>query len=185
MKIWRLKIDTGKRDDAQQYQLVNNDKNFTWDFAKRINMAERQNGKLDDLEVHIIHGRKEFDVSYLWNGSGLYLVNEKAKNILEPILAGTVEFIPVKSKNSLYLINILCAADALDLDNIIADLYAGKIGYIRKFSFIREKIPKAPIFKVMCEGNIYVGDVFVTEEFKKAVEENGLTGFRFEEVGDF
>ena len=73
LKIWKLGIDTGKRDDSQQYQLVNRDKMFLSDFEKKINMAEKQNGMLDDLQVHVIHGRKESDMTYLWNGSGFTL----------------------------------------------------------------------------------------------------------------
>ena len=111
MKIWKLGVDTGKRDDSQQYQL------------------------------------------------------------------------PVKNEKKLYLLNILCVADALDLNNIIATYNGGAITYIRKFSLIKEKIPKAPIFKVICEGSIYTDAAFVTEAFKENVD--GLMGFRFEEVGDF
>ncbi len=36
LKIWKLGIDTGKRDDSQQYQLVNRDKMFLSDFEKRL-----------------------------------------------------------------------------------------------------------------------------------------------------
>ncbi len=185
MKIWRLGIDTGKRDDSQQYQLVNRDRLFLEDFMRKIDMAEKQNKMLDNLPVHIIRGRKESDISYLWNGVGLYLVNEKAKNSLACMLEESVEFIPMKSEKKLYLLNILCVADALDLNNIEADSYKGKVTYIRKFSFIKEKIPKAPIFRVMCEKSIYTGAAFVTEAFKENVDRNGLMGFRFEEVGDF
>lgn len=185
MKIWKLGVDTGKRDDSQQYQLVNRDKMFLSDFERKIYMAEKQNGMLDDLQVHVIHGRKESDMTYLWNGSGLYLVSERAKNSLESMLAESVEFIPVKNEKKLYLLNILCVADALDLNNIKAKFYEGKITYIKKFSFVKEKLPRVPIFKVMCEGRIYTGAVFVTEDFKENVDKNELIGFRFEEVGDF
>lgn len=65
MKIWKLGIDTGKRDDSQQYQLVNRDKMFLSDFERKIYMAEKQNGMLDDLQVHVIQGRKESDITYL------------------------------------------------------------------------------------------------------------------------
>lgn len=185
MKIWKLGIDTGKRDDSQQYQLVNRDKLFLLDFMRKIGMAEKQNRMLDNLPVHIIRGRKEYDISYLWNGVDLYLVNEKAKNSLACILEESVEFIPVKNEKKLYLLNILCVADALDLNNIKAKFYEGKITYIKKFSFVKEKLPRVPIFKVMCEGRIYTGAVFVTEDFKENVDKNELIGFRFEEVGDF
>ena len=63
MKIWKLGVDTGKRDDSQQYQLVNRDKMFLSDFERKIYMAEKQNGMLDDLQVHVIHGRKESDMT--------------------------------------------------------------------------------------------------------------------------
>lgn len=133
MKIWKLGIDTGKRDDSQQYQLVNRDKLFLLDFMRKIGMTEKQNRMLDNLPVHIIRGRKEYDISYLWNGADLYLVNEKAKNSLACILEESVEFIPVKNEKKLYLLNILCVADALDLNNIKAKFYEGKITYIKKF----------------------------------------------------
>ncbi len=41
------------------------------------------------------------------------------------------------------------------------------------------------IFEVLCEGELYEGEVFVKDEFKKIIEENGLTGFSFEEVGEY
>ncbi len=61
MKIWNLKIDTGKRDDSQQYQLVNCDDEFSEDFDSRINSPERLLGKLRELEVHVISGRKDIE----------------------------------------------------------------------------------------------------------------------------
>lgn len=79
MKIWRLRLDTGKREDSQQYQLVNEDNHFLEDFDTMINSLERQLWKLRELEVHVISGRKEFDISYLWNGTSLFLLNERAK----------------------------------------------------------------------------------------------------------
>ena len=185
MKIWRLRLDTGKREDSQQYQLINCDDEFSEDFDSRINSPERQLGKLRGLEVHVISGRKEFDISYLWNGTSLFLLNERAKNILEPVLSEYVEFLPVIYKKPLYLMHVLRVADALDLDNIIADTYAGKTGYIKKFAFKEERIPPFPIFRILCEGELYEGEVFVKDEFKKIIEENGLTGFSFEEVGEY
>lgn len=216
MKIWKLRLDAGKREDSQQYQLVNDDNHFLEDFDTMINSLERQLWKLRELEVHVISGRKEFDISYLWNGTSLFLLNERAKNILEPVLSEYVEFLPVIYKKPLYLMHVLRVADALDLDNairskkasysriygaqdapfirnkeqflisyIIADTYAGKIGYIKKFAFKEERIPPFPIFRILCEGRLYTGVIFIKDEFKKIIEENGLTGFSFEEVGEY
>ena len=81
MKIWRLRLDAGKREDSRQYQLVNDDNHFLEDFDTMINSLERQLWKLRELEVHVISGRKEFDISYLWNGTSLFLLNERAKKI--------------------------------------------------------------------------------------------------------
>jgi len=140
---------------------------------------------LRELEVHVISGRKEFDISYLWNGTSLFLLNERAKNILEPVLSEYVEFLPVIYKKPLYLMHVLRVADALDLDNIIASKYEGRIWDIKKFVFKKEKIPKSLIFEVLCEGELYEGEVFVKDEFKEIIERNGLTGFSFEEVGEY
>ncbi|GFI24822.1 hypothetical protein IMSAGC011_03626 [Lachnospiraceae bacterium] len=119
MKIWKLRLDAGKREDSQQYQLVNDDNHFLEDFDTMINSLERQLWKLRELEVHVISGRKEFDISYLWNGTSLFLLNERAKNILEPVLSEYVEFLPVIYKKPLYLMHVLRVADALNLDNAI------------------------------------------------------------------
>lgn len=81
--------------------------------------------------------------------------------------------------------NVVCVADALDYENIAADTYKGMIMFIREFFFIQQRIPDSPIFKVMCNGDVYSVETFITEEFKKTVEANHLTGFCFEEVGDF
>ncbi len=67
----------------------------------------------------------------------------------------------------------------------IASKYEGQIWDIKKFVFRKEKIPKSLIFEVLCEGELYEGEVFVKDEFKKIIEENGLTGFSFEEVGEY
>lgn len=185
MKIWNLAVETGKRDVGKQYQIVNKSDNFNDDFDQKMGMAKRLNGYFDDIEVDVICGRKDYDMSKLWNGACLYILNEKAKRVLEPILKESVEFIPVKNENSLYLMNVVCVADALDYKNIVADTYKDMIMYIREFAFVRQKLPDSPIFKVMCNGYVYVAATFITGEFKEIVEANHLTGFRFREMGDF
>ena len=82
MKIWKLRLDAGKREDSQQYQLVNEDNHFLEDFDTMINSLERQLWKLRELEVHVISGRKEFDISYLWICSELCAENRILHGIL-------------------------------------------------------------------------------------------------------
>ena len=57
--------------------------------------------------------------------------------------------------------------------------------FILKTILLWKEIPKSLIFEVLCEGELYEGEVFVKDEFKKIIEENGLTRFSFEEVGEY
>lgn len=185
MKIWCLKVDTGKRDDAKQYQLVNKENTFLENFEQSIYKAEKLNGKLDNIQAHVIHGRRETDLSILWNGCCLYLVNERGKEVLKSILDSCVEFIPIESDEKRYLLNILSVLDALDMNKVEGDSFNDILYYIKKFSFISEKLSGVPAFKVMLYGDIYEPEVFVSEEFKRVVEENKLTGFDFQLIGEF
>ena len=183
MKIYELRVDTGKKDDRLQYQLVTKDAKFLNDFEESMDGIEKVKDKLSDLKITIIKGKNEADFSILWNGTCSYLVNERSKIILEPLAADAVEFVPIGG--NLYLMHVLCAADALDTENIVANIYDNMIGYIRKFAFNPEALPDSEIFKVICQTRIYSSAIFVTDRLKKMVEENHLTGFNFKEIGDF
>lgn len=183
MKIYELHIDTGKKDDNLQYQLASTEKSFLNEFEKYVDGIERIEDKLSNLKLQVIRGKRQADFAMLWNGSCLYLVNKKAKVILDPLVNGAAEFISMD--NELYLLHVLCAADALDIENIEANKYNNMIGYIKKFAFKSEEIPDSEIFRVTCESRIYTSAIFVTDRFKKVVEENSLIGFKFKEIGDY
>lgn len=83
-------------------------------------------------------------------------MDRKAKEVLEPMLSECVEFILVKSNEStLYLMNVLCVANDLKLENSEAEYVI-----IRKLALVREKASTAPIFR-MYEDK-YRFNIFVT-----------------------
>lgn len=44
MKIWKLEVYIGKKEDRKQYQIASKDKSLKEDFEHKMEMAVRQNG---------------------------------------------------------------------------------------------------------------------------------------------
>ena len=95
-----------------------------------------------------------------------------------------VEILPLMLDNEeVYGINVLSVLKALDYDNSEYRTFTdGEIMVILKYSFIEKCISNKNIFKITDESR--TSSPFVSELFKKTVEDNNLTGFEFELVWD-
>ena len=181
MKIWKLKVEFG---NYKSFQLVNKDNEFLEEFNREMISGKLQNGKWDNMEVELIEGKENSDLSKVWNAFNTLVLSEKGKESLENLFAKWVEYIPVKYHDTtLYMVNILSIIDAIDYDKVtFRKQDTGFILGLEKYSFIPSKIKGINVFKIMLNGRIYPTEIFVTSEVKTRVEESKLLGFKFEEV---
>lgn len=117
-----------------------------------------------------------------WCGSGNFLMDAHAHKILAPMLEAENEILPVEPFKGVdyYLVNVLKKLNCLDTDNSLYGESSGTAGY----QFLPEKLTDSPLFTVKWTGGLFtvVGRPNAGVEFKTLVEQEGLTGLRFEEV---
>lgn len=80
-------------------------------------------------------------------------------------------------------INVINVLDAIDYEKADYKTFRDgkRIMAFRKYAFLSSVVLNMPIFKIVDEKTRYA---FVSSEFKKLVEDNGLIGFKFELVWD-
>lgn len=106
----------------------------------------------------------------------------KAVKVLGEIMGENVEYLPVTGEASKFtIVNVIKVIDALDMEK--SDLIYfpdGRIMSKRKIALKFEKIPEnVNLFKLT---EFPRTTVIVSDNFKDAVEKNGLKGFAFEKV---
>jgi hypothetical protein len=111
--------------------------------------------------------------------------SERALQVLDPLMGQSVEALPLEcvncSQNRFFVINVLDILDCLDEPRCIFTRYSdGGIMDIKRYAFLPNSLEGHHIFKVPQQ---VVGSVLVSPEFKRRVEENGLVGAVFREVG--
>ncbi|MBA4538765.1 hypothetical protein H1Z61_16940 [Bacillus aquiflavi] len=126
----------------------------------------------------------------LANDKGWLVVSERLKNVILKF-TNKLELYKVKifektTKEELinyHVVNILNVVDALSLED--SDYFTvntkekGSIHIINRHTLLEKKLQGVNIFKLPPNYNI---PLFVSDEFKKAVENNGLTGMDFLQV---
>ncbi|MFC7443159.1 imm11 family protein [Laceyella putida] len=81
-----------------------------------------------------------------------------------------------------FAIHVINAIDAVDYDRaVVKELPSGFRLEFEKYAFINEKIEGKHIFRIYLDESL-MWMVFISDELKKAVESNGLVGFKFTEV---
>lgn len=111
-----------------------------------------------------------------------FILNEKSYKILYPYIKNEVQIFKIKSENDkLYVVNITNIIDCLDYDKSEIKRFpsSDRVMRIIKYVFKIEKLKNATIFKLPENPK---GISYVTEEFKKVVEENNIKGFKFKEL---
>ncbi|KXY32706.1 Uncharacterized protein BWINRA5_04620 [Bacillus mycoides] len=184
MKIWQLKSST---KDYQTFQLFNYEedkKYFKNDFNSTVSLLDSWTAKF----IEIVDEGYQSDCPIFWGKSGLQIISEKAKSVLESLVGNNVEFLPLIHKEAnekYYAIHVLCVLDTLDINNTIFEkLSSGLIIGCEKFAFTPNVIQNEMIFKVYVNKRIHPTAVFVSDEFRNTVLESDLKGFEFVEVWD-
>jgi len=111
--------------------------------------------------------------------------SERALNVLDPLVGRSIEALPLDCVNcgqdKFFAINVLDVVDCLDEPRCIFDRAStGYILWIDRYAFRPGSLEEHHIFKV---PQLIVGCVLVSPEFKRWVEESGLVGAVFREVG--
>lgn len=177
MKIWKMNAD------VNHYAWVRTKEE--WSLSK-VQMFDGRSFKntwiQDEIEVQDNKAALETGDMPLFY-THLPVISNRVKEKIEGLISEAVEFLPVtKEEEKFWVINILKVLDCVDMDNsLFKKLSTGKIIWFTKYEFIPEKIQSEHIFKI---SNLKLSLVFVSDVFKKVIEESGFKGFEFTLVWD-
>lgn len=183
MKIWELKASLDERFET--IQLVNFDQDYEKYFKEKFNSIIPLAGIWKDVKVYTLEEGESSDCPQFWGHSATPVFSEKALFATQDFLKDKAEALPlVHSEKKYFAIHVLNAIDAIDYNRaVIRQLSTGlRVGF-EKYAFIKEKVEGEHIFRIYLDDRIR-SMVFVSDEFKEAVESNGLVGFNFIEVWD-
>lgn len=120
-------------------------------------------------------------------GGDVLTVNRRARIVLEPIVSGDAEFLPLECEDDeLWFMHAWRSVPALDLERATVKLYSsGRIMDVTKYEFAENKIRGLTCFT---DPRIGV-KMFVTDEVASAAQQAGLAGTWFKPLwrgpGDF
>ncbi|MDQ0418684.1 hypothetical protein J2Z48_002887 [Croceifilum oryzae] len=127
---------------------------------------------------------------YLVCDKNWFLVSERVKMVLDSLEERGVQYIPVRIYNKetdeslggYSVANVVNVLDALNLEYSDYSIFEygenQKLVSVKKYALNRQCLENKHVFKL--HGDEF--PLFVSEEFKKEVEKNKLTGFDFLEV---
>ncbi len=134
------------------------------------------------------------DIINYWGTNGTVIVNSKVKALIERYY-GTLctQFLPCICSNyqdlELWIWNVCEYHNVLDINNSICDRIIDLQGNeviksVEKYVF-REEAFDLDFFKIYLEERKYTTYLFVSDKFKKIMEENNVTGLALERVYTF
>lgn len=155
------------------------------DVAKMI-YGNEMTGKWKNIWVYPIDTDvKELTLGdFIWLPFGMPVLSVKAVDVLKPLIASYVEFLPLRwypdESRELYGVNVLPILDCMDEEksDLSRSKSTNKILSVQKFVFVDECIDESPIFHIIPSRR-----VFVNYAFKKLAEDAGLVGLDLKEVG--
>ncbi|MCR2806075.1 hypothetical protein [Paenibacillus soyae] len=172
MKIWMLTtsekctaIESENHDDyVDHIKTYFNDEIKEW---KPIRFLTRRKGNKSDCAEFMI---------------GYPVFMRKAKDVLSPLLGSGVEFLPIiHDVHEMYFVKVKNLQDFIDMSNPVERRI--NYGYFSEYVHIKREMVNhsIPIFRMPPH---LMTRIYVTDEFKKVVEDNKLKGFHFVELWD-
>lgn len=116
---------------------------------------------------------------FMATGLLLDAISPRGRILLEPLITKQVEFLPFETPVGPYYGLHVKYVDCLDVSRVVGERFDdGRIMAvgIEKYAFHWERLEGIHIFRVPELG---LSRLFVSDEFKRVVEENGLTGLLF------
>lgn len=178
MRIWKLYFEADKYDnldtfDEMTLEEINSfdgrSKKDNWKAIRVVRLEPEKGLKLSDAPAFEYH---------------MPIFNKKSVDVLHQYLVGTAEVLPLENdEDDFYFINVIKILDCINYEKSEYKTFknSNRIMRFKKYSFDEEKIGDINLFKIMDEP---LGNPFVTDEFRNAVLEAGLTGFKFKLVWD-
>lgn len=126
---------------------------------------------------------------YLANDLAWFIVSPKFKKVLQDCKIEGVQYFPVNVINDtngsiaekFYLVNICNLVDAIDLEHSKYSEFSvdnKKVISVKKYALNKDKLGKEQIFRL--KGSSFA--IFVSENIKKAIGKNKITGCDFLEI---
>lgn len=171
MKVWILDCD------VDTYENITWEKEIDIDFIQSFDGSEKKKDWIP-VPVKRMYTRTFSDSPGL--SPHIPVFSEKAATVLNDLLAGNVETLPLDSADGIfYAVNVTTVLDCIDYRRSRYKTFRDgkRIMRFMEYAFDAKKIEGVHIFKIKDEP---LKRPFVSEKFKKTVEENRLTGFRFE-----
>lgn len=175
MRIWILDCD------------VDNYENLTWREEIDIDYIQSFNGAEKMKDWKPMQVKRMYDRAFS-NTPGLSphipVFDKKAIDVLSDLLINSAEILPLECEDGkFYAINITNVKDCIDYDKSKYKTFRDgkRIMRFTKYVFDEMKIEWENLFKIKEEP---LKRPFVSEEFRKRVVDNNLTGFKFELAWD-
>jgi hypothetical protein len=109
-------------------------------------------------------------------------INLKAKEILEPYIGNTVEFLPLKTDLGTYFTLNVSLVDCLDVSRSeLKRFHDGGIMRVERYAFYENRLKDIHLFHI---PEIKGSRWFVSNEFKILVEANSLQGLLFYPIAE-
>lgn len=185
MNIWKIKKNEGYNNafliDSSGKQRFDKDADY-------MDINDRPPLRILKIEFT----EKGFpDIINYWGTNGAIIVNSKVKNLIEQYYGTlSIQFLPCVCANyqnlELWIWNVCEYHNLLDIKNSICDRIhnlQGKevIKSVEKYVFIEDAF-SLDFFKIYLEERKYTTYLFVSDNFKKIMEENNVTGLALEKV---
>lgn len=176
MKIWQLNFELDEYDNLIPV------KEFTVEEIQSFDGREHLT-QWKPIKVKRMEPEKNLELSDA-PGFTIPVFSEKAVECLRTLISKNVEILPLEFEEKNYFgINVVTVLKAIDYEKSIYKMFRDgkRIMAFKKYAFLTEVIQGVAIFKITDEKTRYA---FVSDEFKKVVEKNNLSGFRFKLVWD-
>lgn len=174
MKIYRIRLNVAKGFVYLESE------GFEFELRKQIYTGMKVNSISNEKFIVKSKSGKYPD---LMGSSSIPFISDKFKKIIEEHSdLKNFHFIPVKiEKENYWLLNIIGFLDCFNKEKSTFSTFDnGEPDEIQKIVFKNENIQPFSIFKI----NVSPINIFITDKFKKIIEENHVTGIHFFDSDD-
>jgi hypothetical protein len=137
--------------------------------------------KWHPVRVRIVREQDTVSGDFPYWSAGILVCVEKALEVIRSLIAESVEFLPLEcSEGHFYALNVIEVVDCLDRSNSEFTYFkSGSIKRILRWVFKTNCINDRHIFKIPERRG---GMIFVSNVFKRVIQENNLKGLEFSKV---